>query len=94
MGSMLNIIAMHRVQAAREEMGNMPGDYAESDKVMNAYKDRFGSDALRELYAAKGHDFRATVEAAREIMAGNKFGMVSGGARGPLSMTTSVGQGD
>jgi hypothetical protein len=60
--------------------------------TMDAYKAKFGGEALRELYAAKGNDWQATISACRDILNGQKHGMVAGGARA-VSMTTTVSQG-
>jgi hypothetical protein len=84
MGS-LSIRGMNYVVGVRE-MNNQPSiDFSEMLAVMEAYRAKFGGEALRALYAAKGSD-QATIAACREILA--EFG----GALAPALMNTSVAQ--
>jgi hypothetical protein len=94
MGSM-SIRNMNYVVGTREIVMSQPSsiNISEMIAVMDAYKARFGSDALRELYAAKGYNDQATIAACRDILDGHKHGLVVGGALAPL-MNTSVSTGE
>lgn len=91
MGSRFGLMAMNRVLGERELSGGP--DTSEMTNLMHDYQARFGAEALRELYAAKGHDMHATLEACRDILAGNKHGFITGGDRGEI-ITTSIRMGE